>query len=135
MPIEKVPDGFKFELESHQYVLIKRKGDSTRYKMLIDGGYDLVAGVVSSNSVYRLLFKLISDMKPMAGNKLYIHFGDLAEHFGVSTTACYNIFKKLREAGLVRKLKKGHYLIDPRIVWSGRTVDRAKAIVDWLEGA
>lgn len=134
MSKHRLQPGIKYDIPANSYMVFKEKGAYTQYVMLIAGSNGIIENAVKNGAAHRLLYHLISEMKPMAGNMMYVSFKDLAEYYGVSTKAVYKLFKQFIDAHIIRKIKKGQYAINPDIAWSGRTADRLKAVEEWNKG-
>lgn len=117
------------------YIKVHHVSESSlRYIMLIDGGFNILHERVSSVSAYALLFKIVEDMKPFAGNTAYVHFTSLADYFQVHVNNIYRPFKMLLHADILRRIKKGHYTINPYVIWSGYPKDWKVACTAWTKG-
>lgn len=99
--------------------------------MLVDGGVHLLQERVPSVSAHSLFIKLVEDMKPFTGNTCYVHFTTLAGYFKVHVNSIYRQFKALLDGDILRKVKKGHYLINPNIIWSGHAAEWKEACKAW----
>lgn len=103
------------------------------HNRILDGGVHLLFERVENEQARSLFLKLTEDIKPMNGNTVYVHIGELAEYFNISTDAVYKRYRCLKAGDVIRRVKKGHYKLSPYIVFSGSTADWKYAMRQWEE--
>ncbi len=85
-------------------------------------------------NTYRLFFKLLYSIKPMKGSLSYFHLDAYAADLGIKPKSIYRPLAELKRLGIIRKVKIGHYMMNPHFVWSGHPQDRLKACQEWDAG-
>lgn len=125
--------GVSYTLPAHTKLVVKEQGTATRYSMLIhDNTMQLDQKLKGKAELtYRMFYYLITHMKPMSDNIAYVHLDTLCEYFNLSNKSIYKAVKQLMNVDILRRVKKGHYLVNPHIVWCGHTGKRINAVIEW----
>ena len=123
----------KLRLPEGAELVVRQRGLSTRFTMLLQGGFAILNTRLAEASTltYRLFFKLAEDLHPKHGNVAPLHIPSLMELFEIKQRALYNAMQVLKDADLMRKHSRGHYLLNPHVVWCGRTKERVQAVQAW----
>lgn len=131
-PIE-MQVGMSYTLPAYTRLVVKEAGTGTRYSMLIHDNATQLDQKLKGKSelTYRMFYYLITHMKPMSNNITYVHLDSLCEYFALSSKSIYKAIKQLMNVDILRRIKKGHYLVNPHIVWCGHTGKRIEAVLAW----
>ena len=131
-PIE-MQVGMSYTLPAHTKLVVKEAGTATRYSMLIHDNATQLDQKLKGKAelTYRMFYYLITHMKPMSDNTVHVHLDSLCEYFVLSNKSIYKAIKQLMNIDILRRIKKGHYLVNPHIVWCGHTGKRIEAVLTW----
>ena len=123
----------QYSLNQGDIIVVKSKGISTQFAMLINGGFDVVHERLGSENAlaYKVFFKFADDITMMQGNLVMFNVDNLAKYFNLSKGVIYRSLHVLLKADLLRKVKKGCCIMNPNIIWNGKTADRLEAIIAW----
>lgn len=71
-------------------------------------------------------------------NRVVFTKKDAAEKLGFLPSAFSRAFRRLLDANLVRETEKvsgaQHYIVNPEVVWRGKSIDHHAALKAWREG-
>jgi hypothetical protein len=131
-------------------IIIPQDGD----RVQLQPGHELInrqRGIVSRHTMFivhceEILYKKLGDKRPLAlhlflklamsltakgTNIAPLHIPSLMEYFNTSQRSIYNAMQVLKDTDLMRKQSKGHYLLNPHVVWCGNHGLRIKAVQQW----
>ena len=133
MQSDELSIGIKYTVPQNTYMVFKEKGESTQFNMLIKGSFNTIYSKLKHYNPMSgyLLLKMIDNVIPKSGSETTFHAQSYSEELSLSKSNVYKLLALLMQADLVRKIKKGHYFIDPSIVWNGKTADRVDAVQKW----
>lgn len=137
MPVFELQAEDKIRLPQGAELIVRQRGLSTRFTMLIQGGFAIIDKRLHNTPTltYRLFFKLAEDLEPKNNNVAPLHIPSLLELFCIKKRALYHAMQMLKDVDLMRKQSKGHYLLNPHVVWCGNTKARVQAVQEWDAGA
>lgn len=84
-----------------------------------------------SGTTFRLLFLLMEKMEEFNTPAITLHIGGMAEELSVTENTVYHSLSALMQHSIVRKICKGHYLLNPHFVWRGNSLLQYKARSKW----
>ena len=128
----KDTDFLTVKTETHD-IKIMPKGKTHLYVRLLDGGIDILHNTLYDRPslCYPLFFYMVSLVKPWTGNLSYFPLKQVMEKFNLARATIYRGYKGLLDADLIRKVKKGTYLLNPNVVFYGKERDRQAALLIW----
>ena len=126
-------DSVKFQ-HRHMKLIAVDIGPKLQFIRLLDGGVDLLYTLLDKSTFSaEMLFLHLATLvvNRQEGNLTYFHPDSIMEKFSASKSTVYRAYRQLIDSQLIKKVKKGHYLMHPNIVFRGKEADRLIALEEW----
>lgn len=127
--------GDRIHVPVESVLLVKGKGVKTEYTMFIHSGLVYIDTMLQTmpKFVSRVFFHLACTIPPTQGNIVSVQSRELAAQYQRPLGTIQNVLSLLVSNKYMKRIEKGKFALNPHIVWSGRTVERLKACVEWDE--
>lgn len=127
----KAQPGDSIYLEEASYLVVRQKGASMPYTMMLHVGDELEKKLtVLPGRPLALLYMLIQRLGFDHIAKMTLE--EMMTGLEVGRTQASEALRRLKEADLVKKVHKDVYKLNPRYVWRGKSRDRVIAEEQWV---
>lgn len=126
--------GDRIRLQEGHELIDHERGVTSLHTMFIIHCEDILYKLLGDKRplALHLFMKLAMSLKPRAADNIApLHIPSLMDHFGTSQRSIYDAMRVLRETDLMRKVSKGHYWLNPYVVWCGEHKRRIEDIQSW----
>jgi predicted transcriptional regulator len=126
--------GDSISLPEDGYLVVRRKGQSMPYTQLLHCSAEEAAIVLKLPGKAQALFNELA-RRLQFDRTARLTLEERMKLLSLSRSKAQEAMTKLTEVGLVKKVAKDVYKINPRYVWRGTAKERKKAEEEWTQSA
>lgn len=126
----KASIGDAVELPPDSYLVVRQKGQGVQHTQLIHVSEAMQHVLIDLPGRPQALFYALA-LRLQFDHIVPMTIEEMVVMLKVSAKQVYEILKRLKDAGLVKKVGKDRYKLNPFYVWRGRLGERKKALEEW----